>query len=131
MAFERITNNIHKLNDSLRSYLEVSAEYYKLELFNKGMKGAIGLINGLISAFLIFFTLLFLSVAVSVWLSELIGAPSSGFFIVAGFYLLLFFCMLLFGGKLIQKTLLVKVSRKVFNEDEDNENQKEVENETV
>lgn len=118
MAFERISNNFNRLNDSIKAYMESSAEYVKLELFSKGMKGAIGLVNGLIMAFLGIFTLIFLSVAVSVWLSNEIGVPSSGFFIVGGFYLLLLLFMIFIGRKMVERNMLVKVSRKVFNETE-------------
>lgn len=131
MAFERISNNLHKLNDNIQSFIESSAEYYKLEMFNKGMKGVITLVNVLILTFLCVLTLIFVSVAVSIWLSGLIGVPSSGFFIVAGFYLLITLFMLLVGRNYVERTLLVKISKKVFNETEDNGHQKEIDDETI
>ncbi len=131
MAFERIANNLKRIKSSFLSFGEVSAEYYKLLIFEKGMKAGIGLVNGLIMAFFILFFIVFLSFAVSFWLSNLIGVPSSGFFIVAGFYLLLFCCMLLFGNKLIERTLLVKISRKVFNDSDPDGEPNEERDETV
>ena len=131
MAFERIINNLERIKRSIRSFGGISAEYYKLVLFDKGMKVGIGLINGLIIATFGFFLLVFLSVAVSIWLSNIIGIPSSGFFIVAGFYLLLIGCMLLFGMKMVERAVLVKVSRKVFNETSDDGKQNGSEDEAV
>lgn len=131
MAFEKISNNLHKLNENIRSYIESSAEYYKLEMFNKGMKGVTTLVNVLILTFLFVFTLIFISVAISIWLSGLIGVPSSGFFIVGGFYLLMTLFMVVIGRSYVEKTLLVKVSRKVFNENEDNGHKNEVDDETI
>lgn len=131
MAFERILNNFDRIKRSVRSFGGISAEYYKLLLFDKGMKIGIGLINGLILIFFGLFLISFLSLAVSIWLSTLIGIPSSGFFIVAGFYLLLFCCMLLFGRKMVQRTVLVKVSRKVFNSTSEEGKQKGSSDETV
>lgn len=123
MAFERILNNIDRIKRSIRSLGGISAEYYKLVLFDKGMKVGIGLINGLILGFFGLFLISFLSLAVSIWLSTVIGIPSSGFFIVAGFYLFLFCCMLLFGKKMVERTVLVKVSRKIFNDISEEGNQ--------
>lgn len=131
MAFERIISNLERIKRSIRSFGGISAEYYKLVLFDKGMKVGIGLINGLIIGVLLLFLLVFLSVAVSIWLSNLIGVPSSGFFIVAGFYLLLICCMLLFGMKMVERTVLVKVSRKVFNDSSDNDKQNGRDDEAV
>ncbi len=121
MAFERITDNIRWLNENVRSFAKSSAEYYKLELFNKTMKGATSLINGLVIGFFALFFVIFLSVAVAVLLSSLIGIPSIGFFIVAGFYLLLILIMKFWGASYIEKTMLVKTSRKVFNKEEEEE----------
>lgn len=125
MAFERISENLERLNKNIKSFSQSSAEYYKLDLFDKVMKGTTSLASILVIGFLSFFFLLFLSVAASVWISEAIGEPSSGFFIVAGFYLLLILCMVLFGSKMIEKTMLVKASRKVFNKEKDNKNKDE------
>lgn len=118
MAFERISANLERLNKNIRAFSESSAEYYKLDLFEKVMKGATSLASILVIGFLSLFFLLFISLAASVWISNLIGVPSSGFFIVAGFYLLLIIFMILFGSALIRKTMLIKVSRKFFNSSE-------------
>lgn len=131
MAFERIANNLDRIKRSIRSLGGISAEYYKLVLFDKGMKVGIGLINGLILGLFGLFSISFLSLAVSIWLSRMIGIPSSGFFIVAGFYFLLILFMLLFGKKIVERKVLVKVSRKVFNDTSEQENQKESGDETV
>ena len=119
MAFERISANLERLNRNIKSFSRSSAEYYKLDLFDKVMKGTTSLASILVIGFLSLFFLLFLSIAASVWISEAIGESSSGFFIVAGFYLLLILFMILFGSKMIQKTMLIKASRKVFSDGKD------------
>lgn len=116
MAFERISENLKQLNENIRSFAESSAEYYKLDLFSKTMKGATSAIKFAAIAFFLVFFLLFLSLAASVLISTWIEVPSSGFFIVAGFYLLLVLFLVFFGSSLITKMLLPKTSRKFFNE---------------
>ncbi len=118
MAFERISENLKQLNENIRSFAESSAEYYKLDLFSKTMKGATSAIKFAAIAFFLVFFLLFLSLAASVLISTEIGVPSSGFFIVAGFYLLLVLFFVFFGSSLLTKTLLPPASRKFFNKPE-------------
>lgn len=131
MAFDNISDNFHKLKSSIKAYIEISAEYYKLELFNKGMKGATSLVNMLVLGFLFLFFLVFLSLAVSFLLGEIFGSFSTGFFIVTGFYLLCLLLMKFFGTKYIREKMLVSVSRKVFNKPEEDLNTETGENETV
>lgn len=116
MAFEKLSNSINELNYNLKAFAHSNSEYYKLKFFKQAMKGAIGLVQGLLLGVFLIFALILLSVAVAIVISEAIGTASSGYFIVAGFYFLLFLGVLFFGKKPIGKFLLVKVSRKVFND---------------
>jgi ABC-type multidrug transport system fused ATPase/permease subunit len=116
MAFEKLSNSIDELNHNLKAFAHSNAEYYKLKFFKQAMKGAIGLVQGLLMGMFFIFALILLSVAVAILISEALGSPSYGFFIVGGFYFLLFLLILIFGRKPIEKILLVKVSRKFFND---------------
>ena len=86
MAFEKISDNLHKLNLNIKAFAESSAEYYKLDLFDKTMKGATSLVKVLMWGFFLIISLLFVSVAFAIWISEAIGTPSSGYFIVCLLY---------------------------------------------
>ena len=118
MAFERISQNLQELNENIKSFAQSSAEYYKLDLFDKTMKGATATIKGVAIAFFGLFALLFLSIAIAVLLSNWIDSPSSGFFIVAGLYLLGALYFFFFGSKMLTKKLLPPASRKFFEEPE-------------
>lgn len=118
MAFEKISDNLQQLNENIKSFAKSSAEYYKLDLFNKTMKGATAAINGVAIAFFMLFMLIFLSIAVALLLSNWLDSPSSGFFIVAGFYLLLGLFFVFFGSKVITSALLPGASKKFFAEPE-------------
>lgn len=131
MAFEKISENLHELNNNIKAFTESSAEYFKLELFSKGMKGATSLVNGLVMGLLFLFFLVFISFAFSFWIGEAIGTFSSGFFIVSGFYLLVLLFMKFIGGSLIQKKMLIIFSRKFFNEKEEERYNEDKEDETI
>lgn len=118
MAFGRISNNFQELKENIKALAHSSAEYYKLDLFNKSMQGAIAAIKGVAIALFMFFFVLFLSVAIAVALSNWIDSPSSGFFIVAGIYLLLVLLFVFFGSKMLMKAILPGASKKFFQEPE-------------
>ena len=120
MAFERISDNLHRLNENIRSFAESSAEYYKLDLFNKAMKGATATVKSVAIAFFLVFALLFISIALSVLISNWMESPSGGFFVVGAIYLLIALWIIFFGGPIINRIMLSKASKKVFNKpDED------------
>jgi len=114
MAFEKLSNSIDELRYNLKAFAHSNSEYHKLKFFKLAMKGTIGLVQGLLLGIFLIFALILLSVAVAILISEAIGSPSSGYFVVGGFYFLLFLGVLIFGRKPIEKFLLVKVSRKFF-----------------
>lgn len=124
MAFERISNNLQELNENIKAFAQSSAEYYKLDLFSKSMKGATAAIKGAAIAFFMLFALLFLSIAIAVALSNWIDSPSSGFFIVAGIYLLAALFFVFYGSKVITDALLPKASKKFFQEPENKPKEK-------
>jgi len=116
MAFEKLSNSIEELNYNLKAFAHSNSEYYKLQFFKQAMKGATGLVYGLLMGVFFIFAIILISVALAIVISEAIGSPSSGYFIVGGFYFLVFLLVLIFGKKPIEKLLLVKVSRKFFND---------------
>ncbi len=118
MAFGRISNNFQELKENIKALAHSSAEYYKLDLFNKSMHGVIAAIKGVAIALFAFFFIMFISIAVAVALSNWIDSPSSGFFIVAGIYLLLILFFVFFGSKVLMKAILPGASKKFFQEAE-------------
>lgn len=119
MAFEKLSNSIHELNENIQAYLHSNSEYYKLKAFKNGMKGATSLVRFLILGFLLSTAGIMLSFALAIVISEAIGIPSSGYFIVGGFYLLIFLLIFIFGKEPIEKLVLRKFSKAFFNDKEE------------
>ncbi|MBT8296015.1 MAG: phage holin family protein [Gramella sp.] len=119
MAFEKLSNSIHDLNSNVQSFLHSNSEYYKLKAFKQGMKGATALVRFLVMGFLLSTAGVMLSFALAIVISEAIGEPSSGYFIVGGFYLIVFVLIFIFGKEPIEKLVLKKFSKAVFNDKDD------------
>jgi hypothetical protein len=116
MAFEKLTNSIHDLNDNVRDLAKSSAEYYKLDLYKKIIMGVISLVNMMLLGFICLIALFFISIAVALAIGTALEKPSAGFYIVGGFYILVFALIWFFGKKPIQKIILIKSSRTFFND---------------
>ena len=116
MAFEKLTNSIHDLNENVRDLAKSSAEYYKLDLYKKIIKGVISLVNMMLLGFICLIALFFISIALALGIGNAMGDASAGFYIVGGFYLLVFAFIWFFGKKPIEKIILIKSSRTFFND---------------
>lgn len=119
MAFEKLSDSVHELNDNIQAFIHSNAEYYKLRAFKSGMKGAISLVRFLILISLFSIAGVLLSFAVAILISQATGVPSLGYFIVGGFYIILAILLFTVGKKPIEKFMLKKFSKVVFEEQED------------
>jgi len=118
MAFDRLTESLHTVSDKFQDYTTSTAEYYKLRLFKSSMKGAVSLVNLLVFGSFFLFVLLFLSIGVALWLGIILESSFAGFLIVGGFYGLVTLFLLLFGKKMIERSLLIKFSKVLYDEED-------------
>jgi len=116
MSIFNFSENISKVSDDAKKYLNSSLEYYKLDSFKKMMNGAVSLVNLLVSGSIFLIFLLFISVGVAISIGESLGTMSYGYFIVAGFYLLVFILYKVFGKPFTTEIVLKKYSKIFFNE---------------
>ncbi|UAB81945.1 phage holin family protein [Marixanthomonas sp. SCSIO 43207] len=119
MAFDRLTDNIQSVSDKFQEYGTSTAEYYKLRLFKSSMKGAISLVNLLVFGSFFLFVLLFISIGVALWLGIVLESSFAGFLIVGGFYALVTIFLLVFGKKLIERSLLIKFSELLYDDEDE------------
>lgn len=118
MAFEEFTDNLHRTSEKVQDFITSSAEYYKLRLFKSSMKGAISLVNLLVFGSISLFVMLFLSIGVALWIGSEMESLFSGFLIVGGFYAVVTLCLVIFGMRMIEKSLLIKFSKILYDEDD-------------
>ncbi len=116
MAFEKLTNSIHDLNENVRDLAKSGVDYYKLDLYKKIIKGVISLVNMMLLGFICLIALLFISIGLALGIGIAMGVPSAGFFIVGAFYIVVFAIIWFFGKKPIEKIILIKSSRTFFND---------------
>jgi len=113
MSFKEFKNDLMELKTDVGSYIEHSDEYYRLKFFKILSKNVTGLLKFILIFVSLLFSLLFVSFAACLWLSELMDSYFSGFIIVAGFYILIAILLYLFREQL-NKPMLKKLSKYYF-----------------
>jgi hypothetical protein len=118
MAFEALSENLNNTGEKTQEYVETTAEYYKLRLFKSSMKFATSLISLLVLGSVALLLLSFVSFGIAMYLSRIIGYPSSGCFVIGGFFLVVFLFTYFYGKKMIVKAILEKFSELIIEEDD-------------
>tara|TARA_R110002012_G_scaffold321510_1_gene549609 strand:+ start:920 stop:1306 length:387 start_codon:yes stop_codon:yes gene_type:complete len=114
-----ISENIQEFTTATQSFIESSINYHKLDLYKKVMSGVISSSHKLLLGFFLLISILFLSLAASVYLGDLLDNDALGYLIVGLFYFLLVILVAIFMKPVIEKSLLRKTSEQFFNSNED------------
>lgn len=114
-----ISENIQEFTTATQSFIESSINYHKLDLYKKVMSGVISSSHKLLLGFFLLISILFLSLAASVYIGDLLDNAALGYLIVGLFYFLLVILVAIFMKPVIEKSLLRKTSQQFFNSNED------------
>jgi len=128
---ETTAKHIESLYSKVKEYTETSIELYKLNAIDvtADVVSSIASRIVLVLAFSLF--TLFVNIAISLFIGNLLGAYYWGFLIVSGFYLIISVILYYYGGKLIIEPIsnlviskLLKPRRPEFVEPNSEENEK-------
>lgn len=86
---DNIATNIETLYEKAKSYAEINAELIKLKAIDKTADVVSSLLARLIIILGIAMFLLFVNIALSLYLGELLGESYFGFLVVSGIYLVI------------------------------------------
>ena len=89
MEKEKHTDVLESLFDKTTDYLETRAELAKLKAIRKSSELFSGLVTRLVILMLFGLFLIVFSIALGLWLGDIMNKEYYGFFTLAGFYLLL------------------------------------------
>lgn len=115
MAFEEIKENFSEAEASAKSYIESSAQFYKLKGFKVMMKAIVIFSKIALVSVMLVLALLFLSASTAFWVGEVLDSNALGFLVVGCFYILVGLILFLLRERL-NKPLLKKFSEFYFDE---------------
>lgn len=110
MALEEIRENLSEVDSDIRSYLENTGEYYKLQGFKIGMRTMTSFAKMLMLGYLVLLALLMLSFAAAYGLGRWLENTFLGFLWVGLFYIFIGIIFYIFRDKM-DKPMLRKFSK--------------------
>jgi hypothetical protein len=110
------------LKDSASLYIEQKIELGKLTAIDKGSKLGAKFISGLILGVLAFFAMLFISLMLAYYFSQLFQSYFAGFGLMAALYFMLFMMVMLARKQLIEKPIINGIIKTIFEGEQSNEN---------
>jgi len=111
-----IKENFEDLATTAQDYVESSIAYYKLDFFKKSTKVAIDSAHKLILAFFLLIALLFISVAASIYIGNLLDSVPLGYLIVGTFYIIVMIIAAVTLKPVLRKIILTRASISYFND---------------
>ena len=109
--------------DDVQDYLNARLDLLRLNMAENFSKVLAGFVIKSVILFVLFFALLFISLAVANWLNATYDYPGIGFFFVAGFYLLFIIVFWMLRHVLIEKPIIQSMIE-IFFPPENNYNSK-------
>jgi hypothetical protein len=113
---ENIISQLQHLADEVKSYVNVRIDLLKLNVAETASSIIANTMAKVISGIIFLFFLLFGSIALSLFLSSVIGNSYSGFLIVSGIYLALGLLIWYTRKKFIQAPIMNAIIRQLFSE---------------
>jgi hypothetical protein len=110
------------LKDSASLYIEQKIELGMLTAIDKGSKLGAKFISGLILGVLAFFAMLFISLMLAYYFSQLFQSYFAGFGLMAALYFMLFMMVMLARKQLIEKPIINGIIKTIFEGEQSNEN---------
>ncbi len=125
MEEKKVSTLFEEMRDDISNYIASSLELGKLEVYEKISLGSSAVAYGLMVASVALFALLFIFIALGLYLGELLQSNWAGFAIVAAFALLIMLLMLLTGKPFKQKVTnrVIRFLRENDDMDHKNRNQ--------
>lgn len=115
---DKITDSISGLNDSVKDYIQVRIDLYKLLLLKKTTQSMSFLFGMLIAILMGTIILIFAGAAFTFWYGRTFNNYLNGVLIVIGFFLLATVLILIFRKKILTAVFLKNISEILYEEDE-------------
>ncbi len=111
---EQLSDELKEAKADFEEYVKAQIDFVKLHSAENISRFLSGLISKMVLFYLFFFVLLFASLAIALWLEEILNSKGLGFVIVAVFYLLLGLIFMTFRKKLIDKPIIQSIINLFF-----------------
>ncbi len=117
----KLTNNIAELNDSVKQYVQVKFDLFKLLLLKKTSTFISYLLSYLVIILFSIIIIMFLGAAFAIWYGQKFNNYLEGVLIATGMLVFLAILFIIFRKRILTNALLNNFSEVLFDDDHDNE----------
>ncbi len=111
---ERINNEMRGTKGDIEEYINARIDMVKLHTAEGVSKFISTILVRMVVLYVMFFVLLFASVAVSFWLGEIFDSKAIGFIIIAGFYLFVGLIVIALRRFIIERPVITSIIHLLF-----------------
>jgi membrane protein implicated in regulation of membrane protease activity len=105
--------------DHILAYLDTRWDLIMLNLTEKGLAAASGIVTGLLLAFFGSIVLLFVGIGTAIWIGMRLDNPAAGYFIVAGILLLLLGLAIALSRNYVHNVIAQSIIESIKEDEED------------
>ena len=117
---QTISEIISDLVLNLKTYVNSKIDLYLLTCFEKIGKLFASLLSSIILVLIFFFCLLFITIALALWLGDKLNNLAEGFLLIGAFYFILGLIFIIFKKSLIDKKVIKNLLKSLFNHKKNN-----------
>ena len=110
---------ISELRKELNQYVNLRMELMQLTIYEKSAKVVAAFASSMVMAFLGFFLMLFVFLALANWFGEILGSLAVGYGIVAGFYLIMLLIFMAVRKKYFEQPIVDKMIDVLMEDDDE------------
>ncbi len=118
---KKLTKNIAELNDSVKQYVQVKFDIFKLLLLKKSSNLVSYLLGYLVIILFSVIIIMFLGAAFAIWYGQKFNNYFEGVLIATGFLVLIAVLFIVFRKKVLTNALLNNFSEVLFEEDDESQ----------
>jgi len=116
---EDFKSYISELRKELNQYVNLRMELMQLTIYEKSAKVVAAFASSMVMAFLGFFLMLFVFLALANWMGEILSSLAAGYGIVAGFYLIMLLIFMAVRKKYFEKPIIDKMIDVLMEDDDE------------
>lgn len=111
-------SRLEDLTSHVMEYLDTRWDMLVLDITEKGLTAASGIVTGLILAIFGGIALVLASIGTAIWIGQRMHNPVAGYFIIAGFFVVILALALMFARNYIRTVVTNSVLESIKDDDE-------------
>lgn len=103
---------LEELFERIEAYVQLNVQLYKLRTIEFVAESTSTVVSKILIGLVAIMFFMFLNIGIAIWLGNLLGSPSHGYFLLSGFYLLVLVMLFIFRKNMFKKSISEGIMQK-------------------